>query len=663
MFGLLRGGKKNASQEVQPITVLKTDFKLAHLRQITANSLYIVYGLRAGQLRCINKASAGRALYKGHAAPIADAAFFSPDSNLLASASVAGDLIVRQIVEVDDPSGSSGAPVPLAALVMRAALAPPPPGGAVRVAWHPAEPRILAAASGGSAGIFMPAAPPSEAAEQAPLAPASPSWELALPPGRAATALAFSPSGDVLVAGDAQGGASAWALGSGAAAAGGPPAAALQWAPHGGDAVSYVCFLSQDGPGAPSVLVTADAAGRRLRLWRLPGADALGGGGGGSAAAELLQSLELASAAGPSDFFCHAAHSAQAQLLILANAQRKQVHALHYAPAPSPEGGAAGAAFDFVASFAVKQPVLSVAAGYDMAESEASPGQMEPHVHLYCVQPDAVQQYMLDPELCAKQQQQQQAAASAAALLPQDERQQEKEPAAAPPAPAPAVAPEPKQQPPKQHPGSLASPAGMPPLPTTLSAKAHADKGGSGGISRESSLQAAAAAALPGELQPAVAPTVAVTPLPANDAPAAAAAAAAAAAVVPAAAGAAPHGAATGEELEEGEIPPQQLVQAAAPGDAAAAAAAANAAEVAHLRRQLDRLVSSQQSLASQLRSEVADGLRASEAAVAARVEAAVVKALNKRAEDERRRAKDLEKALTQQITQYAPDGCHNRMP
>jgi hypothetical protein len=78
---------------------------------------------------------------------------------------------------------------------------------------------------------------------------------------------------------------------------------------------------------------------------------------------------------------------------------------------------------------------------------------------------------------------------------------------------------------------------------------------------------------------------------------------------------------------------------------------------VAHLRRQLDRLVSSQQSLASQLRSEVADGLRASEAAVAARVEAAVVKALNKRAEDERRRAKDLEKALTQQITQVRSSG------
>lgn len=709
--------------QVQPITVLKSDFKLAHLRQITANSLYIVYGLRAGQLRCINKASAGRALYKGHASPIADLVFFSPASNLLASASTAGDLIVRAVCEVDDPSGSSATPVPLAAPVMRAALAPPPAGGTVRLAWHPAEPRILAAASGGAASIFMvppePAAPPSEAAETAALEAAEPAWQLPLPPGAAATALAFSPAGDVLMAGDAQGSASAWALDSGAAGAGGPPAAALRWSPHGGDAVAYAAFLAQAGAGAPSLLVTGDASNRRLRLWRLPSAAEIGGGGG--AGAELLQSLELASAAGPQDFFCHAALVPQAALLVLANAQRKQVHALHY----HVDGAAAGAAFDFLATFSVKQPVLSMASGFEMAESEANPGQLEPHVQLYCIQPDAVQQYTLDPSGCVPVDEPSATAvpghgaedadgevtsalAAAAApadtpappaapaaagaggapdgalpvppavLLPSPMRLLHKEPAAGPkdqpqpptptreppPPPPPTSLAQPKQQqqlqqqaearagseeqqqhaaaaapgpvPPApeaelklahkqkhQHPGSLAPPASMPPLPTTLAAKAHGDKAA---ISREPSLQAASAAAADADaaaLQPAVAPTVAVTPLPA----------------------AAGGGS---DDLEEGEIPPQALAAGGPGANSAPAPAAASAADVAQLRRQMDRLVSLQQSLASQLKADVG----ASEAAIAARVEAAVTKALNKRAEEERRRAKDLEKALAQQISQ-----------
>ncbi|KAI8474285.1 MAG: hypothetical protein J3K34DRAFT_494464 [Monoraphidium minutum] len=699
---------------VQPITVLKSDMKLAHVNQIAANSLYIAYGLRAGQLRIINKASAGRALYKGHAAPIADAAFFSASSNLLASASADGDLRVRMVCEVDDPSGSSGAPVPLAAPVMRASLPPPPPGGAVRLAWHPTEPRVLAAASGGAAYVFMvpaePAAPACEAAEAVDLAAAAPSWELALPPGAAAASVAFSPSGDLLVAGDAAGGASAWVLES----AGAAPGAALTWAPHGagGGPVAWVAFLEQAGPGAPSLLVTGDATNRRLALWRLPGAAALAAGGP-AAAAERLQSLELGSAGGAGDFFCHAAHVPQARLLLLANAARKQVHALHYALAPGPPS----AAVDFAATFAVKQPVLSMATGYEMTESEATPGVMEQHVQLYCIQPDAVQQYTLDPALCtpsdeqlaaagggaaaaepgaangaaaagggeaadgggaslvppavllpspmrllhkeaaaapkeaapatpanepsppppptslaqpkaaaaaaaqqqkaaaaaAKQQEQQQkAAAAAAAAAAAEERRAAEAAAAAAAAATPAPAAEAKQQPKAKHPpGSLAPPSAMPPLPTTLASKAHTDKGA---ISREPSLSP--------ELQPAVAPTVAVTPLPAGG-----------------------GGGGGGDELEEGEVP------RGGPGGAATGGGGGGA-ELAGVSRQLERLLALQQSLGAQLRSEVADGLRASEAAAAARAEAAVAKALSKRAEEDRRRSKDLEKALAQQISQ-----------
>ncbi|GBF96126.1 hypothetical protein Rsub_08874 [Raphidocelis subcapitata] len=736
------GPNEGGEIPVQPITVLKSDFKLSHARQITANASYIVYGLRAGQLRVINKATAGRALYKGHAAPVSDAAFFSWESNLLASVSAAGDVFVRLIVEADGE--------PRAAPVARAAMPAPPAAGAARLAWHPLEPRILAAASGPAVAVFMvpseAGGPPAEGGGDFSSEPAAPSWEVALPPGRAASALAFSPAGDVLVAGDDAGGASAWALEASLAGGAAPPA--LSWSPHGegGGGVGAACFLSQAGPGAPALLVTGDGTNRRLTLWRLPGAAALAGGAG----AEALQTLELASSAGPGDFFCHAALSARAQLLLLANAQRKQVHALHYAPADGgPDGDAPVAAFDFISTFCVKQPVLSMAAGYEVAESEASPGQMEEHVQLYCVQPDAVQQYTLEASVCtppdgaaaggaaapapsaasaatagpgagaagavagapaaageaeAESAAPEEAAAGAAAaaeaeavppavLLPSpvrllhrdaeaaagkeallaaelaqqarepspppmpaalaQQKQQQKEKAAAEGEPAkgkagkeaksaaaaaaeaaaePAVADAPaaqqqqqqskakkKQQQQQQQqqqappPPSLAPPSGMPPLPTTLAAKAHNEKGAAASMSREASLGAADAPP-----RPAVAPTVAVTKLP------------------PAPGGRGGRGGGS-DDLEEGEIPPQLL---------------AASDEIASLRREVERLTAGQSALASALRAELSDGLRAAEAGIAARLEAAVAKAGKQRGEEERRRGKELEKALAQQISQ-----------
>jgi hypothetical protein len=701
--------------------VLKTDFKLSPARQITANAAYIVYGLRAGQLRCINKATAGRALYKGHAAPVSDAAFYSWESNLLASVSAAGDLFVRLIVEAGGD--------PQAAPVMRASLPAPPADGAARLAWHPLEPRVLAAASGGAARLYMvpseAAAPASDASDAAAAAlpETDASAELPLPGGAAASALAFSPAGDVLVAGGADGAASAWALD--AALGGGGGGVGLTWPASGpsGGAVSAAMFLSQAAPGAACALATADATGRVLRLWRLPGVAALSAGAG----AQLLQTLELASGKGPSDFYCHLGHSPRAALLLLANMKRNQVHALHYGVADTGADGP-NAAVDYAATFSVKQAVMSFAAGYEVTESEATPGQMDGAVTLYCVQPDAVQQYTLDPALCTPgpeeagsgggaggagaagtgagepegEEEATSAPAAPPAVLPSpvrllhkdslskdaapgvaspasasaaaaeqeqrereqlEQQQQQREPSP-PPMPstlgqsaaadkaakeeaadakaakqkATAEAPVPAQQqqqpkPKKQKQGgggaadgaaaappaapapaglaSLAPPAGMPPLPTTLAAKAGGhDKGA---LSREASQ----------EVRPAVAPTVSVTPMP----------------LAHGAAGRAPPGRSGSDELEEGEIPPAALASAAA------------AEELAALRRAVERLSAAQ----AQARGDAAAAAKAADAAVAARVEAAVAKALAKRADEDKRRAKELEKALAQQIVQVGP--------
>ena len=51
--------------------------------QIAVNKKYICYGLKAGQIRVINLFTAGRALMRGHEAPLCDLKFFGEDVDLL----------------------------------------------------------------------------------------------------------------------------------------------------------------------------------------------------------------------------------------------------------------------------------------------------------------------------------------------------------------------------------------------------------------------------------------------------------------------------------------------------------------------------------------------------------------------------------------------------
>lgn len=89
----------DVSPQVQPITVVKNEYKLQVLHQIAVNSIYICYGLKQGSIRALNKHTAARVLIKAHTSMVTDMRFFGATSNLLASCDQAGDVVITKVSE------------------------------------------------------------------------------------------------------------------------------------------------------------------------------------------------------------------------------------------------------------------------------------------------------------------------------------------------------------------------------------------------------------------------------------------------------------------------------------------------------------------------------------------------------------------------------------
>ena len=108
---------------------------------------------------------------------------------------------------------------------------------------------------------------------------------------------------------------------------------------------------------------------------------------------KCTQMLELRSSAQPSlqdAFFNQVAALSHAGLLLLANAQRNAIYAVHLEYGSNPES----TRMDYIAEFTVTMPILSFTGTSDML----------PHgehiVQVYCVQTQAIQQYALDLAQC-----------------------------------------------------------------------------------------------------------------------------------------------------------------------------------------------------------------------------------------------------------------------
>ncbi|XP_061353265.1 enhancer of mRNA-decapping protein 4-like isoform X2 [Gastrolobium bilobum] len=162
--------------------------------------------------------------------------------------------------------------------------------------------------------------------------------------------------------------------------------------PHDGQPVFSATFFTAPHQPGHIVLITAGPQNREVKLWvsaseegwLLP-SDA--------ESWKCTHTLELKSSAQPSHkdaFFNQVAALSHAGLLLLANAQRNAIYAVHLEYGPNPES----TRMDYISEFTVTMPILSFTGTSDIL----------PHgehiVQVYCVQTQAIQQYALDLAQC-----------------------------------------------------------------------------------------------------------------------------------------------------------------------------------------------------------------------------------------------------------------------
>ncbi|KXZ44662.1 hypothetical protein GPECTOR_64g81 [Gonium pectorale] len=404
---------------VSGIANVKSEIARRHGRAIAADANLIVYALRGGQLRVINRHTGVRTLLKDHAAPVTDLRFFAHDSSqgercLLASLDAGGQVHVRKIFELD----TGGEDTIRHELLATHALylghpsaagptaAPDGPGAAAagsetvpaRLAWHPSYDFVLAVAAG-PALHFINVPPTPEVAAAAEYA--VPVTAARSASGAVFTSLAFSPAGDMLAAGDAAGWVTVWPLrpehfdpaliqpldpeplarfqaygADGAAAA--DAVASLHWLPLKPPPTAAAA-------AAPPVLLTGDAVNAHLQLWAL---------GPPPRRTHALRLVGAGGASGPAAFFNHLDAQPLFDCVVLANELRPSIYVLHASAAGGPQGDPV---FDYVSDFSVKTPILSCALTPEASYNEATDSEAFP---FFTIQADSVQQYTLVVPQC-----------------------------------------------------------------------------------------------------------------------------------------------------------------------------------------------------------------------------------------------------------------------
>ncbi|XBI08994.1 hypothetical protein VPH35_136645 [Triticum aestivum] len=162
--------------------------------------------------------------------------------------------------------------------------------------------------------------------------------------------------------------------------------------PHDGKAVYSVSFLTAPEQPNHINLVTAGPLNREVKIWAssdkegwlLPSE---------SETWRCTQTLELVSSLEnrfEEAFFNQVAVLPQASLILLANAKKNAIYAIHVEYGPDP----ASTRLDYIADFTVAMPILSLTGTHE------SQPDGEHVVQVYCVQTMAIQQYGLELSLC-----------------------------------------------------------------------------------------------------------------------------------------------------------------------------------------------------------------------------------------------------------------------
>ncbi|XXG80157.1 hypothetical protein AAC387_Pa09g1088 [Persea americana] len=381
-------GEIQPQLEVTPITKYVSDPGLVVGRQIAVNRTYICYGLKLGAIRVLNINTALRSLLRGHAQRVSDMAFFAEDVHLLASASIDGRVFVWKINEGPDeedrPQITGKTIVALHIIGDGESFHP-------RVCWHSHKQEVLVVGIGKHVlkidttkvgkGEVMSAEKP-----------------LNCPVEKLIDGVQFigKHEGEVtdlsmcqwmttrLVSASTDGTIKIWedrkAL----------PLVTLR--PHNGEPVNSATFLTAPHRPDHIVLITGGHLNREVKMW----ASASEEGWLLPSDAEswqCTQTLDLRSSAVPraeEAFFNQVVVSSLSGLILLANAKRNAIYAVHidYGPHPS------ATHMDYIAEFTVTMPILSLTGTSDCSPYE------EHIVQVYCVQTQAIQQYALNLSQC-----------------------------------------------------------------------------------------------------------------------------------------------------------------------------------------------------------------------------------------------------------------------
>ncbi|XP_065861873.1 enhancer of mRNA-decapping protein 4-like [Euphorbia lathyris] len=376
-------GEVQPQLEVTPITKYTSDPQLCLGRQIAVNKSYICYGLKQGNIRILNINTALRSLFRTQSQRVTDMAFFAEDVHLLASAGVDGRFNVWKISEGPDDEDKpqiTGKTVISIQIVGEEEIKNP------RVCWHCYKQEILVVGVGkrilridtnkvGKGGLYT-----SEAPLQCPLDKLTDGIQLVGKHDGEVTDLSMCQWMTTrLVSASMDGTIKIWedlkAL----------PLVVLR--PHDGLSVYSATFLTASNRPDHIILVTAGPQNREVKVWvsskeegwLLPSdADSL----------NCIQTLELKSSAEPrveEAFFNQVVALSQVGLLLLANAKRNAIYAIHIDYGPNP----AASRMDYISEFTVTMPILSLTGTSDVLHGQSV-------AQIYCVQTQAIQQYTLD---------------------------------------------------------------------------------------------------------------------------------------------------------------------------------------------------------------------------------------------------------------------------
>ncbi|KAL7143033.1 hypothetical protein ABFS83_08G164100 [Erythranthe nasuta] len=380
-------GEVQPQLEVTPITKYASDPGLVVGRQIAVNKTYICYGLKLGAIRVLNINTALRSLLKGLTQRVTDMAFFAEDVPLLASASVDGRVYVWKITEGPDEEDK-----PQISGRIMVAIQITGEGESVhpRISWHCHKQEVLVVAIGrrvlkiDTTKVGKGEKISAEEPLKCPVEKLIDGVQLVGSHDGEVTDLSMCQWMTTrLVSASVDGTIKIWEDRKS------QPIAVLR--PHDGQPVYSAAFLAAPHRPDHIILITGGPLNREMKIWvstseegwLLP-SDA--------ESWHCTQTLELRSSEVRAEdaFFNQVIALSQAGLLLLANAKRNAIYAVHLEYGPNP----AATRMDYIAEFTVTIPILSFT-----GTSESLP-HGEQVVQVYCVQTQAIQQYALDLSQC-----------------------------------------------------------------------------------------------------------------------------------------------------------------------------------------------------------------------------------------------------------------------